>query len=666
MCGIAGTIGLKSPLPSDVVEATERMLSIIGHRGPDEAGLYVDDTAALGQVRLSIIDLAGGHQPIHNEDHSLWIVFNGEIFNYLELREDLILRGHRFYTNTDTEVIVHLYEQYGSDCVQHLNGQFAFAIWDSRRCTVFMARDRVGIRPLHYTLHQGRLIFASEIKSILTDPSIPRKPDPIALDQIFTFWAPMTPRTAFEGISELPAGHTLTCRPGQMPVIERYWHVPLCEPQDCISGSVEDLSEQVRDLLTDAVRLRLRADVPVGSYLSGGLDSSILTSLVVKKFNHQVRTFGLRFKESEFDETLYQNQMVDALQCHHSEILVSNEDIGSHFQRAVWHIEKPLLRTSPMPLMSLAGLVHDQGFKVVLSGEGADEVFGGYNIFREAKIRRYWAKSPDSTRRAALIGRLYPYIFNDARSRQTVQSFFARGLEDVDNPLYSHRLRWDNTRRLRQFFSDDLMTQIGSYDPYEDLTSQLPEAFHHTNDLSRAQYLEMTLFMSQYLLSSQGDRMAMSESVETRVPFLDHRVIEFMARVSPRHKITGLTEKALLRRSFAHLLPESICRRNKHPYRTPIKQGLLNETHRAYVRDMLTGSGVTRAGLFNPEKVSRLLDRLESRPHSSETDNMALAGLLSTQSLYEQFMTGPLACSDVRAGACQVIDKRCCVPAATA
>ena len=208
------------------------MLSVIGHRGPDEAGLYVDDTAALAQVRLSIIDLDGGHQPIHNEDESLWIVFNGEIFNYLELKEDLILRGHRFYTHTDTEVIVHLYEQYGSDCVQHLNGQFAFAIWDSRRRTVFMARDRVGIRPLHYTLHEGRLIFASEIKSILTDPSIPRKPDPIALDQIFTFWAPLTPRTAFEGISELPPGHTLMCRPGQLPVIHRYWHVPLCDPQD--------------------------------------------------------------------------------------------------------------------------------------------------------------------------------------------------------------------------------------------------------------------------------------------------------------------------------------------------------------------------------------------------------------------------------------------------
>ncbi len=666
MCGIAGTIGLKSPLPSDVAKTTERMLSVIRHRGPDEAGLYVDDTAALGQVRLSIIDLAGGHQPLHNEDQTLWIVFNGEIFNYLELRKDLILRGHRFYTNTDTEVIVHLYEQYGSDCVQHLNGQFAFAIWDSRRRTVFLARDRVGIRPLHYTMHKGRLIFASEIKSILTDASIPRSPDPIALDQVFTFWSPLTPRTAFEGISELPPGHTLTCRPGQSPEVQCYWQVPLCEPDDCITGSLDDLCEQVRDLLTDAVRLRLRADVPVGTYLSGGLDSSILTSMVVNQFNNKVHSFGLRFEESEFDETLYQNQMVKALQCNHSEILVSNEEVGSHFQKAVWHIEKPLLRTSPIPLMFLSGLVHDKGFKVVLSGEGADEVFGGYNIFREAKIRRYWAKSPDSVRRAALIGRLYPYIFNDARSRQTVQSFFGRGLEDVNNPLYSHMLRWDNTRRLKQFFSDDLTAQIGSYDAYADLASQLPEAFYHTHDLSKAQYLEMTIFMSQYLLSSQGDRMAMAGSVETRMPFLDHRVIEFMARVSPRHKITGLTEKALLRRSFAHLLPESICRRNKHPYRTPIKQGLLNDTHKGFVRDMLTGSGMKDAGLFNAAKVTSLLDRLESRPHSSETDNMALAGLLSTQSLYEQFMTGPQACSKEDAGISQVVDKRNCVSAVPA
>ncbi|MCF7972863.1 MAG: asparagine synthase (glutamine-hydrolyzing) [Phycisphaerae bacterium] len=666
MCGIAGIIGLQSSLPPNAMETTGRMLSVLRHRGPDESGLYVDSTAALGQVRLSIIDLAGGHQPIHNEDQSKWIVFNGEIFNYRELREDLILRGHRFQTQTDTEVIVHLYEQYGPDCVQHLNGQFAFVIWDSRRRIAFMARDRVGIRPLHYTIHQGRLIFASEIKSILTDGSVPRRPDPIALDQIFTFWAPLTPRTAFEGISELPPGHTLTCRPGQSPEIRRYWQIPLCEPQNCMTGSVEDLCEQMRDLLTDAVRLRLRADVPVGTYLSGGLDSSILTSMVVKQFNNRVRTFGLRFEESEFDETPYQSQMVAALQCHHSEILVSNDKIGSRFQEAIWHIEKPMLRTSPIPLMFLSGLVHDQGFKVVLSGEGADEVFGGYNIFREAKIRRYWAKSPGSSRRASLIGRLYPYIFTDTRSRQTVQSFFTRGLGEVDNPLYSHLLRWDNTRRLRQFFSDDLLSQIGSYDPYADLTSQLPDTFYHTHDLSKAQYLEMTVFMSQYLLSSQGDRMAMAGSVETRVPYLDHRVVEFMARVSPRHKIAGLREKALLKRTFAHLLPQNICRRNKHPFRAPIKQGLLNDTHRGFVRDMLTGSGLADAGLFNPQKVTRLLDRMESRLHASETDSMALAGLLSTQSVYQQFMTRPLDCPDMEAGVSQVTDKRRGMPTTTA
>lgn len=653
-------------MPSDAVQATERMLGALQHRGPDDAGLYVDDSVALGQVRLSIIDLDNGHQPIHNEDHSLWIVFNGEIFNYIELREDLVLRGHRFYTDTDTEVILHLYEQYGAESVQQLNGQFAFAIWDSKRRTVFMARDRVGIRPLHYTLHQGRLLFASEIKSILTDVSVPRKLDPIALDQIFTFWSPLTPRTAFEGISELPPGHTLTCGPGQSPVTQRYWQVPLHDSQDYMTGSTEDLCEQVQELLTDAVRLRLRADVPVGSYLSGGLDSAILTSLVVRKFNHQVRTFGLRFGESEFDETLYQNQMIEALQCHHSQIMVSNDEIGDHFQRAVWHIEKPILRTSPIPLMCLAGLVNDQGFKVVLSGEGADEVFGGYNIFREAKIRRYWARSPESTRRAALIGRLYPYIFDDARSRKAVQSFFGRDLEDVDNPLYSHRLRWDNTRRLRQFFSDELMAEIGAYDPYADLTAQLPESFHDVHDLSKAQYLETTIFMSQYLLSSQGDRMAMAGSVEARVPFLDHRVIEFMARVSPRHKIAGLTEKALLRRSFSGMLPEAICRRNKHPYRAPIAQGLLGERHRDVVHDTLTGSRAANADVFDTQKVLRLLARLENRPHPSETDNMALAGLLSTQSLIEQFMTGPLPCPDLYPGVCQVIDKRHRVSATTA
>lgn len=663
MCGIAGTVLLKPLVSSCSKDATVRMLDVLRHRGPDEAGLYIDDSAVLGQVRLSIIDLAGGSQPIHNEDQTQWIVFNGEIFNYLELREDLILQGHQFYTHTDTEVIIHLYEQYGPDCVQHLNGQFAFAIWDSKDRTVFMARDRVGIRPLHYTLHQGKLIFASEIKSILTDPTVPRQTDPIALDQIFTFWAPLTPRTIFEHIKELPPGHTLTCCLGQEPKVRRYWQVPLHSTKECLDRSADDLCEQVRELLMDAVRLRLRADVPVGTYLSGGLDSSILTSMVVNHFNNQVRTFGLRFHEAEFDETKYQNRMVQALQCNHSEILVPNEDIGTYFNQAMWHIEKPMLRTSPIPLMFLSGLVHSQGFKVVLSGEGADEVFGGYNIFREAKIRRYWAKAPDSARRAALIGRLYPYIFNDDRSRQTVQSFFGRNLEQVDNPLYSHILRWDNTSRLKQFFSSDLKARINTYDACEDLVQQLPDSFREASNLSKAQYLEMTIFMSQYLLSSQGDRMAMAGSVEARVPFLDHRVIEFMAQVSPRHKIAGLTEKALLRRAFAHLLPNDICRRNKHPYRTPIKQGLLNDVHKEFVRDMLTGSNMIEAGLFDSKKVSLLLNRLENRPQPSETDNMALAGILSMQSVYEQFMARPLKTDQSHTCLNTVVDKRSCMAA---
>ena len=637
MCGIAGICPLGTGRRVHDADDLRRMLSMVHYRGPDEMGLYLDDGIALGQVRLSIIDLAGGTQPIHNEDRTVWIVYNGELFNYLELREDLEVRGHRFYTKSDTEVIVHLYEQYGPDCLDRMNGEFAFAIWDSREGSLFMARDRLGIRPLHYAVCEGRLLFGSEIKSILVHEEVPRRLDPEALHQIFTFWAPLSPATAFEGIVEVPAGHYLRCRSGDIQV-RRYWSIPLYDRGDLLDAPAEALAEQVRETLLDAVRIRLRADVPVGSYLSGGLDSSILTSLIVRNFNNRVRTFGITFEEARFNEAAYQNEMVQFLGCSHSEVLATNRGIGDRLARVLWHCEQPLLRTSPVPLFDLSGLVRDSGFKVVLSGEGADEVFGGYDQFKETKIRRFWASQPGSRRRADLIGRLYPYIFDDPRQRRAVQAFFGRGLDRVDDPLFSHLLRWSNTRRVEQFFSQDFLSTLDGRDPVERVRAALPANFGRTDWLSRAQYLEMTIFLSRYLLSSQGDRMAMAHSVETRLPYLDYRVVDLMARVSARHKIAGLTEKWLLRKAFADILPKSIGQRPKHPYRAPIQQGLLHASHRDMVQDLLGHEAVARTGLFDAAKVQRLLDRLTRTDSPSETDNMALVGILSTQSLYRQFI----------------------------
>ena len=500
-----------------------------------------------------------------------------------------------------------------------------------------MARDRLGIRPLHYTLRNGRLIFGSEIKSILVHPDVPRRLDPVALSQIFTFWTTLSPRTAFEGIQELPPGHYLICRRGQLDV-QRYWRVPLVPPHEQLEVPIGQISEAIHETLLDAVRIRLRADVPVGSYLSGGLDSSAVTSLIVRNFNNRVRTFGITFEERDFDETDYQREMVDHLQCHHSEVQATNKSIATHFPEAVWHCEKPLLRTAPLPMFHLSRLVRDNGFKVVLSGEGADEVFGGYNIFREAKIRRFWARDPKALRRADLIGALYPYIFNDPRRKRAARGFFARGLDQFEAPLYSHQLRWENTSRLKRFLSEETKGAMATYDPYEEVIDSLPESFGEADAFSRAQYLEMTIFLSNYLLSSQGDRMAMANSIETRLPYLDYRLVELMAQVPARWKILGLDEKHILKRVFREQLPKRIVARAKHPYRAPIRQALLDHSGADRTREMLSKEAIERAGIFDANLVARLVDKNPETSHFSEVDNMALVGILSSQLVHHQFI----------------------------
>lgn len=609
----------------------------IQYRGPDEWGYYIDDRVGLAHVRLSIVDLGGGTQPIHNEDKTLWIVYNGEIFNYPELRQELVGRGHGFYTSTDTEVLLHLFEEMGPACLERLNGQFAFAIWDTRSQELFLARDRLGIRPLHYTLHNKQLIFGSEIKAILAHREVPRRIDPIGVDQCFTFWTTLTPQTVFEGIKELPPGHYLQIKSGDV-TIRQYWDIPLCPQGECSASPVQTLKEQARELLLDAVRVRLRADVPVGCYLSGGLDSSIIAQSVVNQGVRDVRTFGIRFEESGFDEGEFQQEMVKHLRCSHKELMASNAQIGDLLPDVIWHCEKPLLRTSPIPLYLLSRLVNQSDFKVVLTGEGADEVFGGYNIFREAKVRRFWSRCPESRRRADLIGQLYPYIFDNPRQKRALQSFFAQGLERVDEPIFSHLIRWGNTHRLSAFYAAEFRKHIGAYDGLQEVQAQLPDGFLQADALSRAQYLEMKTFLSNYLLSSQGDRMAMANSVEIRLPFLDYRVVDFMSRVPARWKIMGLKEKHLLKQAFREDLPQRITRRSKHPYRAPISASLLERIQGGYGRAMLSASALKEAGMFDPERVGRLVHKCESQAQVSEVDNMALVGILSAQVLYDRFV----------------------------
>lgn len=656
MCGIVGILK-PGPEPELLVA---RMITAMRHRGPDETGIYVDDHVAMGHARLSIIGLEDGTQPISNEDGSLWVVFNGEIFNYPELKTDLESRGHVIRTGTDTEILVHIYEEYGFDCLRHLNGQFAFAIWDSKRQELFLARDRIGIRPLHYCQAGGRFLFASEIKALFLDPAVPREMDVPALSQVFTYWTTLTPKTAFKHVYELPPGHFMLLNKSGIERIEPFWSIPYCPPESREPASPGQAADELRELLLDAIRIRLRADVPVGAYLSGGLDSSIITSLISGNFNNNLRTFSIGFKEEAFDESSFQKMMIAHLGTNHSQLFIDNDDIRENFPAVVRHCEKPILRTAPVPMYLLSRLVRDNNFKVVLTGEGADEVFAGYNIFKEAKVREFWSRNPESRFRPLLLERLYPYILkNPARGRAYLRKFFAVSDGSADDPLFSHRIRWDNTGKNRTFFSKRVMEELGACQPEADVRDILSEDFAGRDLLSRAQTLEMQIFLSNYLLSSQGDRVAMGNSLELRLPFLDFRVIEFGMKLPSSLKLKVLKEKFILKEAFGSLIPEAIVSRPKHPYRAPIRKVFFGSGN-CYAHEYLSGEYLKKTGYFDPLKTGHLVNRFtkDDRHVESETQNMALIGILSTQILHDQFIENFDAQSIQPVAVDKIIDRR--------
>ena len=635
MCGIAGILNLghQQPISYNVLRG---MVSIQQHRGPDETGAYIDDNIGLAHARLSIIDLSVGTQPIHNEDKSLWIIYNGEVFNYPELKQELVKRGHRFYTTSDTEVILHLYEDKGTDCLSDLNGQYAFAIWNSKNRTLFLARDRVGILPLHYAIQNNRLYFASEVKSIFANVEIDRSLDYESLDQVFTYWTTLPGKTVFNNIKELPPANYMLISPYEIKA-HKYWDLNFANNKEMVKRKTDVLVNEISETLMDSVRIRLRADVPVGTYLSGGIDSSAITETVKKNFNNELRSFGIRFENKNYDEGRYQNEMVDFLNVNHSEIIATNDAIGDNLENVLWHTEKPLLRTGPIPLYILSGLVNRSGYKVVLTGEGADEIFGGYDIFKEAKIRNFWAKDPESKIRPLLLGRLYPYIFKDDRLKQTLIAFFKNGIDNPDDPFFSHNIRWKNTSKIKNFFSEEIKDSNRNYDSYSELMKLLPANFFDWDIVTKSQFLESLIFLSNYLLSSQGDRVAMAHSVELRVPYLDHRVIELLGKVNSEIKINGLNEKYLLKQVFKNRLPSNILKRWKNPYRAPINKALLSNNLNL-AKDYCSEDALKRTGIFDPVKVLKLMNKLGRLDKAGELDEMALVGIISTQIIYKNFI----------------------------
>ncbi|MFO1395094.1 MAG: asparagine synthase (glutamine-hydrolyzing) [Steroidobacteraceae bacterium] len=638
MCGIAGVhFDARAAMPDPAV--LERMVSAIHHRGPDGSGFHVEPGLGLGHARLSIIDLAGGAQPVHNEDSTVWISYNGEVFNYLELREMLERRGHRFYTRTDTEVIVHLYEELGDAFVQELNGQFAFALWDRSRRRLLLVRDRAGILPLYYARTADGVLFASEVKALLASGHVTVALDPNGLDEAFTFWAPLAPRTMFKGVSQVCPGEMVVLQDDRLE--RRAWWRWEFPSADALRRAPEaGLQEELRALLTDATSLRLRADVPVGAYLSGGLDSSSLVALLNRSVPEQLRTFSIGFDDAGLDESEPQRRMVEHLHTVNARIQCSLSDIASGFPATVRHAECPVLRTAPAPMRLLSGLVRRSGVKVVLTGEGADEVLGGYDIFKESKVRQFWAQCPDSEWRPALLKRLYPYLdLTSTQSMAYLREFFGIGLDRPQDPFFSHLPRWATTAQCKLFFSDDLRRQIEGT-AIERLRADLPAGMDGWHPFNRGEYVEARTLLPSYLLSSQGDRMLMANSVEGRFPFLDHHLIEFANALHPRHKMRVLREKHLLREAMARDLPPSIAQRVKQPYRAPDAAAFLQGGSPDYVNQLLGRDCLAGYGYFDPERVGRLVAKLRHARVTAARDNMAFVGILSTQLWHRHFVDG--------------------------
>ncbi len=657
MCGITGftlPTGLKPRERRDRFgERLRAMTAALRHRGPDAQRGVLLDGAALGHARLAIIDVASGHQPMRDEATGVTLVFNGEVFNYLELRERL---DYPFRTRSDTEVILASYLARGIDCVEAFVGQWAFALWDPRDGSLWLSRDRVGVRPLFYAVTKDGLSFASEAKALFAGRWLAPRLDARAVHETVHLWAPVPPRSMFEGVSALPPGSSAQYRDGLLTV-RRQWDLDLSDEVVDRGMSEARALDEVGAALTDAVKLRLRADVPVAAYLSGGLDSSLLCALAQEQLHGTLQTFSVGFAQARYDERAFQHEVAKALGTAHHAVQVEDADIGALLPDVVWHAEQVLLRTAPAPFLKLSRLVHEHRTKVVLTGEGADEIFLGYDLYKETAVRQFWARQPASPHRPKLFKRLYPYLPLSQQSPEVLRQFYGDGLEAPGAFDFSHRIRWTNSGRVARFFAPAFVERVGEHDPVAALRDVLPARVRGWRPLARAQYLELHTLLSGYLLSAQGDRMLMGNSVEGRFPFLDHRVIELAARIPTQLKLKVLNEKYLLKRFARGRVPAIVTERTKFPYRAPVAEALVGPHAPPWSREVLSRAAVDEAGVFDGAKVEKLVAKLAAaKAQPSEADNMALVAVASTQLLADAFLSRPRAPAPAHVAAVELLE----------
>ena len=642
MCGIVGFSGGEGG--GHNVDLLHRMLELIAYRGPDAFGGFQDDISALGSARLSIVDMAGGTQPAVSPQRDVAVVFNGEIFNYKEIRSDLMRRGVNFKTNSEVETLLYLYLDRGEAMFAQLEGQFAIAIWDRRSRTLILGRDRVGIRPLFWARDHGRLVFASEIKALSVGCKSGLELDPAALMQTARFWTTVGETSAFRGVHQIPPGHYLVAGM-QGERLHRYWSWPFPhQVEPLLLRNEAEYLEAFHSEMRAAVERQRMSDVPVGSYLSGGVDSSVIAACLRQSVgDSKLCTYSVTFSDSEYDESEAQLRMALHLGVKHTSVHVESSDIANNFPEVVWHAETPLFRTAPVPLFLLSKRVNEDGIKVVMTGEGADEVLLGYDLFRETLVRRFWGRHPSSAWRGQLFRRLYHYLpqFRNRRYAAMMLDFYRPFLEDQNDPHFAMAVRWANGRALESYFSEDLIASAEGQDPVKELERWLPAGYGDANDVAKAQAIEMSTLLGNYLLSSQGDRMSMAHSVEGRYPYLDDRFLAFCARLPQRLKLKGLKDKFIMRQAFAGTIPDEVRLRPKVAYQAPEMRSFFTGGVAAdYVDELLSPERLRAAGLFNPERVAQLVakGRANSALRLGMRDNMAFVLMLSTMLLDDMFI----------------------------
>jgi len=641
MCGIVGILGFE-PNQEIRAEAIIEMTSTLQHRGPDGFGYYISPEVALGQTRLSIIDLATGDQPFTTEKSI--IVYNGEVYNYIEIRRELEEHGIRFKSTSDTEVIVRAYEFYGEQCLSKFNGQFAFLIWNKEKKEIFAARDRFGIRPLFILNYKDHFFFSSELKAFDTIKNYKRQFDIDHLFEHALYWNSIADSTVFKNIRSLPEGTFLLMKDGRIIQEKRYYEIGEKKPTH--TKNYHEAKEEFNSLLEDAVKLRLRSDVPVGAYLSGGIDSSVITHLIHKNKPDRLKTFSITFENKEFDESEYQKEMIRSINSDHVFLNINNEKIDNAFPMAVYHAERPIFRTAAIPLFLLSEKVRENNIKVVLTGEGADELLYGYDSYKELKMLKFWSKYPDSRLRPLLIKKLYPHLthYNNNEMYGLMKMYYEGFLNDFENPLASLNIRMHNNKAIENYFNKDFQINFKKEAIISEIQKILPSNYNSWNIYQKNQFLEMKTLLSGYLLSSQGDRMSLAHSIEGRYPFLDHRIVDSLFYIDGEYKMKGLSQKHLLRDSFAGSIPDSIINRPKKPYISPdlssfFRDGKPTENTCFFLNDTI----IKDYGIWDPKYVSRFLNKFRNGvpENVGYRDNMLICFMLSTQ-IIQYWINNPI------------------------